>query len=127
MQDENTKRADVDRFILEEIDSVSQLEALLLVWNSRPRQWTLEELAGSLYISAEAAKNILDPLEGRGLLASKEAGLYSYRAGDRDCLIEAVDGAYRRELIRISRMIHSKAPTSVLEFARAFRFKKDRK
>jgi hypothetical protein len=36
-----------------------------------------------------------------------------------------VEKTYRRELLRISRMIHSKAPSSVREFARAFKFKKD--
>lgn len=30
MQDENSTRAEVDRFIFDEIDSVSQLEALLV-------------------------------------------------------------------------------------------------
>lgn len=124
MQDENTIGAEVDRFILEEIDSVSQLEALLLLWNTRPRRWKLDDLAAALYISAEAAKSILDPLERRGLLASDEAGSYAYRPGGREALVRAVDNAYRRELVRISRMIHSKAPASVLEFARAFRFKK---
>ena len=33
---------------------------------------------------------------------------------------------YRKELIRISRLIHSKPPAAVREFAKAFRFKKER-
>jgi hypothetical protein len=37
-----------------------------------------------------------------------------------------VDTAYRREIVRISTMLHSKTSPSVREFARAFRFKKDR-
>jgi hypothetical protein len=123
MPDQPITGAEVDRFILEEIDSVTQLEALLLLWNARPRQWKLDDLAAALYIAAEAAKSILDPLERRGLVAADQ-GAYAYRPGARDALVEAVDRAYRRELVRISRMIHSKAPSSVLEFARAFRFKK---
>jgi len=43
-----------------------------------------------------------------------------------DALMLQVEVAYRNELIRISRMIHAKAPAAVREFARAFRFKKER-
>jgi hypothetical protein len=35
--DETTKK-EVDQFILDEIDSVPHLEALLLLWNTRPKQ-----------------------------------------------------------------------------------------
>ena len=52
---------------------------------------------------------------------------FPLRAGaDKDELIAAVDSAYRKELIRISRLIHSKPSAAVREFARAFRIKKDR-
>jgi len=40
-------------------------------------------------------------------------------------LMEELDRTYRRELVRISRMIHSKASPAVREFARAFKFTKD--
>jgi hypothetical protein len=36
-----------------------------------------------------------------------------------------VDATYRRELVRISSMIHSKPSPAVRQFARAFRLKKD--
>jgi hypothetical protein len=39
--------------------------------------------------------------------------------------MENVDSIYRRELVRVAGMIHSKASSAVLDFARAFRFKKD--
>jgi hypothetical protein len=41
-------------------------------------------------------------------------------------MMRVVDSAYRRDLVRISTMIHSKASPAVREFARAFRFKKER-
>jgi hypothetical protein len=34
--------------------------------------------------------------------------------------------AYRTQLIEVTRFVHAKASRSVLEFARAFDFKKDR-
>ena len=126
MQEGNPSPSDVDRFIEDEIDTVPQLEALLLLWKSRPRSWRLIDLAAALYVSTEATKNIVEPLERRNLIATNGSGDYSYVPGERDALIDAVDQTYRRELIRISRMIHAKAPSAVREFARAFIFKKER-
>ena len=117
-------------FILENIDSVPHLEALVLLWNSRPVAWTCEELASRLYIAAENVSNLLADLV-RVQLIAKAAGppaKYSYfaRSEDQNEMMRLVDIAYRRDLVRISTMIHSKTSPSVREFARAFRFKKDR-
>ncbi len=40
--------------------------------------------------------------------------------------MESVDAVYRKEVVRISSLIHSKAPAGVRDFARAFRIKKDK-
>jgi hypothetical protein len=118
-------RAEVDKFILEQLDTVPHLEALLLLWNSRPKSWALAEIEKSLYVSTEAAQTILQDLKQRGLI-TEDADRYSYNSNFmQSSLIAEVDKAYRRELLRISRMIHSKAPSSVREFARAFKFTKD--
>lgn len=126
MQAGNPTPSDVDRFIQDEIDTVPQLEALLLLWKSRPRSWQLTDLAAALYVSTEATRNIVEPLERRNLIATNGSSDYAYVPSERDTLIDAVDRTYRRELIRISRMIHAKAPSAVREFARAFIFKKER-
>ena|SRR5579884_2059945 len=119
---------DVDRFILDEIDSVPHLEALLLVWSSRPQSWSDEELGKRLYLENPAAMAILEDLQRRGLIAAVpgEPRQFRYESSERDPLLEAVESAYRTDLVRISTMIHLKAPASVLEFARAFRFTKER-
>jgi hypothetical protein len=118
----------VDEFIREEIDTIPQLEALLLVWNGRPKLWTVEEMAAALYVDAGVSRNILHDLARRGLLAVESENQYGYRStsSERDRLIEALDATYRRELIRVSRLIHSKAAPGIRDFAEAFRFKKDR-
>lgn len=119
----------VDEFLLEQIDTVPHLEALLLLWNSRPKEWLVEEMASSLYLAPEAARSILDDLARRGLISAITGATESFRyepGSERDQLIDAVDGTYRRELIRITRLIHSKPSAAVRAFARAFRIKKDR-
>lgn len=118
----------VDRFIVEQIDSVPHLEALLLVWRSRPKKWDVEEMARSLYVKREVAERVLEQLAQRSLIrhADDSNDQYFYEVdAARDPLLEKVDQTYRQELVRISRLIHSKASVAVHDFARAFRFKKD--
>jgi DNA-binding IclR family transcriptional regulator len=125
MPEDNQAHRQVDQFIREEIDSVPHLEALLLFWRRRPHRWSVEEMSRSLYISVEATHTILQELRQRGMV-TLEDGVYSYDSGFRHGnLMEEVDRTYRRELVRLSRMIHSKASPAVREFARAFKFKKD--
>ena len=118
------------QFILESIDSVPHLEALILLWNSRPVGWTAEELASRLYLPAEAVDSVIRDLV-RLQIAREIAGAppkFSYfaRSEEQNNLMQDVDTAYRRDLVRISTMIHSKASSSVREFARAFRIRKER-
>jgi hypothetical protein len=126
MEEQNPPRPDVDRFILEQIDSVPHLEALLLLWNTRTRRWANDELARYLYIPADRTRQILRELQQRDLIVCEDDAC-SYNADPgRDSLMAAVDQTWRRELVRLSNMIHSKASPAVREFARAFRFKKDK-
>lgn len=123
--DQNPTRKAVDEFILHEIDTVPHLEALVLLWNSRPQVWSFEAMAGSLYLPLDLTRQVIADLEKRGFVSLTDDRNFSYRSTDRDQLVELVDKTYRREIVRISNMIHSKPAASLREFARAFRFKRD--
>lgn len=128
MSDGIPDNKEIDQFILWEMDTVPHLEALLLLWNSRPKLWSAEEMAAALYVQASEARGILQGLARRRLAERGAGDRYGYwgGAGEKDALIEAVDAAYRRNLVRISRMIHAKASPGVRDFADAFRFTKDK-
>jgi hypothetical protein len=117
----------VDQFILEEIDTVPHLEALLLIWNSRPVQWSPPEMAERLFVDPGIAERILQDLANHNLIVpDSESKRYKYLAAPgNEELLTAVDQTYRRELVRISRLIHSQGSASIRQFARAFRIKKD--
>jgi len=127
---ESNRGADVYEYILEKIDSVPHLEAVILLWNSRPVGWTAEELASRIYVPTERSTEILQDLVRQQLVQQSTASppRFSYlpRNEEQNEWMFRVDTAYRREIVRISTMLHSKASPSVREFARAFRFKKDR-
>ncbi|MGC2422410.1 MAG: hypothetical protein WA405_12275 [Candidatus Acidiferrales bacterium] len=121
---------EVFAFITEKIDSVPHLEALLLLWNDRPKQWAAADLAARLYMDEEAARRLLEDLHRQGLIAAApdSAGLFYYRSESEasNALIRAVDQTYRRQIVRVSTMIHRKASRAVLDFASAFRLTKER-
>lgn len=121
---------DPDKFIQEYMDSVPHLEALILLWNSRPVGWTSEELASRLYVAPERVEAVVRDLV-RLQVAREIHGppmKYSYfpRSEEQDSLMQQVDALYRRDLVRISTLIHAKASSAVREFARAFQIRKDR-
>jgi hypothetical protein len=122
--------SDPYEFIHENLDSVPHLEALILFWNSRPVGWTCDDLASRLYIPSEQVSGVIRDLV-RFQLVQELAGSpprYSYlpKSEEQNELMRLVDDAYRRDLVRISTMLHSKASSPVREFARAFRFRKER-
>lgn len=124
-------REQIDRFLVDEIDSVPQLEALLLIWNRRPRTWTSADLSRELYVSTDVAHDILRYLAQHHFVAEVEekTGCYTLRlrSEEMEDMLAALDKVYRRELVRISNLIHEKASRALRDFASAFRFKKEGK
>lgn len=116
----------VRRLILEFIGSVPELEAVLLLRSERDRNWTPEEAGARLYVSPTMAAHVLAQLEANGFLASAE-GRYHYapRNPDLDAAVSELASAYATNLIAVTHLIHNRPNTSVLQFAEAFRLRKD--
>ena len=129
MAEEKPSVQRVDQFILEQIDTVPHLEALLLAWKRRPKIWSVDAMAAELYVPIEQSARILRDLAAKQFLREsvQSAAQYEYISSeDQDRFMAQVDITYRHELIRISRMIHAKAPSALRDFARAFRFTKEK-
>jgi hypothetical protein len=118
------------QFIAERIDSVPQLEALLLLWESPQHAWTEDELAGRIYVSRPVAAQTLQALQRQNLVVAESAESPAYRYNPQwdpsGQVMTEVATAYRRHLVQLATFIHSRASTAVREFARAFDLKKDR-
>jgi len=121
---------EVLRFIYEWIDSVPHLEALLLIWSTRPKPWSVDDLARRLYVEPHVGAALLHDLVQNNLIdkdsGSPEHYLYVSKSPETENLIAAVHTKYRAEIIAISTMIHRKASSAVRDFAEAFRFIKGR-
>jgi hypothetical protein len=131
MSQPSDSSVDVYEFILDNIDTVPHLEALVLLWNSRPVWWTCDELASRLYVPLDDVTRLLRDLTRSELIqeAATSPAKYSYlpKSEEQNELLVSVDAAYRRDLVRISTLIHLKASSGVREFARAFKFKQEKK
>jgi hypothetical protein len=117
------------QFIAQQIDTVPQLECLLLLYEHDREAWIPEKVAARIYTSPPTARAILETLQRRGLVAADgDPPRYRFSPGgsvSRE-LVRDVAEEYQRNLVPIATFIHSKASASVREFARAFDLKKDR-
>ena len=119
---------DVVRFIDDYVDTVPQLEALLLIWETAPRPWSAAPLAARVYVPPDEARRILQHLERARLVVADPAGGDGFVfAADHpeSALIVHVARVYRSQLVRVAAMIHSKGSPAVREFARAFKIKRE--
>jgi hypothetical protein len=102
----------VEEFLLKHIESIPELESLLLIRAGPAMLWQPAILAARLHVDVEVATTVLDALERRGLLSRREAGfIYAPKSVELDTAIEALTKAYRRLLIPITSMVHAKTRT----------------
>ncbi len=120
---------EIQRFILANIESVAEVEALLLLRATRERAWSAQALALRLYIDERQTAEILKQLADRQFLIPDTSVQASYRYEPRSAeLREGVDRlaqVYSTHLIAVTNLIHSKSKSKVQEFANAFRIRKD--
>lgn len=117
---------EVARFILDRIDSIAQLEAVLLLRQSPDTWWEYKQVADRLYISEEHCVLVLDGLCRQGLLVCMRdpRPIYRYRpeTGDLREMVDRLAYYYSKHLVPVSNLVHAKAQMRMEQFADAFRF-----
>jgi len=117
---------EVRTFVLKYVDSVGELEGLLLLRASEARSWSVSQLAGRLYISEVEAGRVLHALHRRSLL-SREGANYRYAPeGVLRSHVDMLAEAYPQFLIPITNLIHGKPRASLRDFADAFRIREEK-
>jgi hypothetical protein len=117
---------DVKQFILDSIDSVAQLEALLLLRSDLQADWTTRKVAERLYLSEQETIPLLARLCTDGLLTvtEQEPPVYRYRPDSSELrhMVDRLAETYSTHLVPITNLVHSKARTRLQKFADAFKF-----
>jgi hypothetical protein len=117
--------AELRDFIAKSIDSVGQLEALLLLRGNPEQAWDAAQLARRLYVNEAEAAAIFVHLVEQGFATAEGASCRYDRAGKQIQIIDQLADAYARQLIPITNLIHAK-PRGIRAFADAFKIKRDK-
>ncbi len=121
---DDTLPPELREFIAEHIDSIAQLEALLLVRSTRDQAWDTQTAATRLYVGEQEAFESLEHLADHGLLA-REAASYRFHPSrpEMSRTVDLLAEYYRRHLVSVTNLIHAK-PRRIRQFADAFKLKK---
>jgi hypothetical protein len=120
---------EIHRFLHANIDSVEQLEVLLLLRRERDSgerdgDWTAESVARVLYSQPSSIAGRLASLQAKGLVANSGAG-YRY-APKSDAVRDTVSRlaeTYRERRVAVITVIASKPMENVRAFSDAFRLR----
>src|SRR5262249_23077549 len=110
------------------IDTIAQLEGLLLFRANRGTAMKPEEIAARLYISDEETEYFMSELAARGLLARNSSGRLEYwpRSPQLEEMVNKLAEVHAKYLVPLTKLIHSKPKTRSQNFADAFRIRKDK-
>jgi hypothetical protein len=126
---------DVKQFILERIESVAYLQALLLLRSKPDAPWSCGAVANRLYIDQKQTAELLASLDADGFVTvageedpGEEDPMYRYQPATPHMLqmVDSLADFYGKHLVPITNLIHSKPKNRVQQFADAFRIRKDK-
>jgi predicted DNA-binding transcriptional regulator len=115
------------QFIALHIESLAQLEALLLLRRERGRAMKLGELARTLYISDDMCRGMLVDLARRGFIEGEldgESFRYATMEESTEGMISQLAEFYQNRRVAVITEIYSNPSKKVQTFADAFRLRK---
>lgn len=117
----------LQRFIIDHISSVDQLETLLLLYRNPLTDFTAEEVSARLYTTPEAARTRLEDLRGRALVSqvdTKKTYRFAPLSNEAVAVVDALAKAYKERPVSVITLIYSKPPANLQAFSDAFRLRK---
>jgi hypothetical protein len=119
---------DVRHFLHQNIESVEQLEVLLLLWRTPERGWTADDVATAVYSHPTSVIRRLAMLLGQGLLREREPGCFQYapRTPELHATVTRLDHMYRERRVAVITLIASKPIENVRAFSDAFRIRRNK-
>lgn len=111
-------------FINKNINSIEQIEVLLILLANPERIWTIDEISTSLRSSRNSIRSRLESLTARKLAAAAGGG-YRYAASGRlHTMVETLAEEYGERRFSVIELVFSKGDP-LQSFADAFRLKED--
>ena len=120
---------EVQGFILSNIDSIAQLEALLLLRNHPQQKWACKTVAERIYVSEPQATALLAKLVARGLILVEGSNpaefYYQPKSEDIATSVDRLAQVYTKYLVPVTNLVHQKSRRDIVELGDAFKLKKD--
>lgn len=130
MQDEGIPD-DVRELLLEHVDTVAQLEILLLLHDSRPEVWPADRVAQRLALDPRSAAARLADLADRGFFSTALDGdvqtwTYAPTSPAMDAVVQRLGRAYKERRVAVISLIFSRPPDPLRHFSDAFKLRKSK-
>lgn len=99
----------VKQLISERIDTIPEIEMVLLLRLERAQSWSTGEAGARLHVNASVAAHILGVLTQRGFLA-REHGQFHYapESPELEAKVTQLAESYSRQLIAVTNLVHAK-------------------
>lgn len=121
---------ELEKFIAAEINSLEQLEILLLLSGNPHKWWTATGVYEVIKSSVQSVHDRLNEMADRGLLNKEADSEVRYQFSPKNEQVWKVTSelrdAYKERSVKVVQAIYNKPPDAVQEFARAFRLRKDK-
>lgn len=121
---------ELERFIAAEINSLEQLEILLLLSGNPHKWWTATGVYEVIKSSVQSVQDRLNEMTERGIFRKEVENEVRYQFGPTNDSLWKITSelrdAYKERSVKVVQAIYNKPPDAVQEFARAFRLRKDK-
>jgi hypothetical protein len=121
--------ADIKQFIADHIDSVAELELLLLLRRDPAQAWTPSAAGQRLYASADVVALQMADLQAKQLLTSgpdEQTFVYRPQIAEMVPYVDQLAELYRERRVAVITAIYSKPSDKIRRFADSFRLRKDK-
>lgn len=119
---------ELQRFVVDNIDSIAQLEALLFLREHRDRSWSCGSVAERIYSSEEVIASLLGKLTERGFITPNGVSPITFRYRPRTQEIarkvDQLAEVYAKYLVPVTNLVHKKSRRNIEGIADAFNIKR---
>lgn len=119
----------VRRFILTSVPTVPFLEAMLVHRAAAGNPVSARDVAKRLYLPESSCATLQESLRDAGIVSALEGVENSYRFAPASTelarMLDELAALYAKDLIGVTRIIHSSSGRKAQQFADAFKWRKD--
>ena len=111
---------EAEEFIERAVDTIHQLEILLLLRRSSDRFWRVDEIAANLHMTSGTVASSVSGLHANGVLVADGADPVAYRYEPRSTVlhagVESLAAAYETDPLPVLKAVLTKSPRTLRTF-----------